>query len=253
MANIITTSTVNGKQTDLFTQFRDVWWDINSKVRPLQQVDSLCLEYIKNVLWEKGLVKEGGGFQLIKELLILDVGCGGGILTEPLARAGSKIIGIDINNSAIQAAEEHAKLDPNLRNLSYRWESIEDHCAENVEKYDVVILNLVLHHSKNHEVLVENCAKVLKPGGLVFMSATGKTYEAWFRSIILGEYVLGYFVRGNFDWNSFINSSDVEELMNKHGCNVEGIRGICYQIYSSHWKWTDNTNGLYIMHGTKAT
>ncbi|KAK5638386.1 hypothetical protein RI129_012681 [Pyrocoelia pectoralis] len=144
------------------------WWDLNSGMRMLHQIDSLILEYIQDVLRRKNLTKNP---------FILDAGGEGGILAEPLARSGYTIHGIDVSKGAVEAAREHAKLDPCLnKKVSYEWESIEDHCLNNGEKYDVVILNNVLHHAKNHDENLRGCIKVLKPEGIIFVSGTNKNF-----------------------------------------------------------------------------
>ncbi|KAK5637968.1 hypothetical protein RI129_012263 [Pyrocoelia pectoralis] len=213
MSDFIHTSTVNAEFNSFFTKQKDGWWNLNTEFRVLHQANSLVLDYMKDVLQKENLIK-GCGFQVSNDLKVLDVGCGGGILAEPLARSGLKVVGIDINRSAIEAAQAHAELDPCLTNrLIYKWESIEDHSLTNVEKYDIVILSFVLHHAKHHDVLLRNCIRTLKPGGLIFMSSIAKTYESWFRVVVLSEIVLRHHARGSFDWNCFINSSDVEEIL----------------------------------------
>ena len=205
---------------------------------------------IKDVLEKRNLILGNEGFQLSNTLNILDVGCGGGILAEPLARAGSNLVGIDVNHVSIEAAKDHAKLDPCLK-ISYRWESIEDHSLHNVEKYDIVILNSVLPHAKNHDVLLRDCIKTLKPGGIIFASGVAKTFEGWFRVIFMGEIIFKYVSRGAFNWSDLINSSDVEKILNENYCSLEGIKGIYYDIFTSSCKWINSTNGFYILHAAK--
>lgn len=251
MAEVIDTETVNVEHSSFFTAQKDNWWDPNSPFKVLQQIDSRALEYIKDILRKKNFVGNEEGFKFREGVCILDAGCGGGILTEPLARGGSNIIGIDINKSAIETAQAHAKLDPGLKNLRYRWESIEDHALNNPEKYDVVILNLVLHFARNQELLLQNLLKMLKPGGTIFISAIGKSYESWIRIILFGEIIFRHFIRGQFVWEQFINFSDVGTILDKGGCVVEDVKGIYYDVFSSSFQWTNNKNGIYIMHAER--
>ena len=214
-------------------------------------MDSRVLEYMKDVFKKRNLIIEKDGFQLPQSLNILDVGCGGGILTEPLARAGATILGIDVNKVAIEAAKDHVKLDPCLKNIQYRWESVEEHSQHNMETYDIVILNSVLQHSNNPDVLLGSCVKTLKPGGFLFLTSASKTYESWFRVIIMAEMVLKYIPRGAFNWDDLINCSDVVDILKENHCRIEDIKGFYYDIFTASINWTNNINGFYLIHAIK--
>ncbi|KAB0794111.1 hypothetical protein PPYR_13731 [Photinus pyralis] len=251
MARILNVTTADVGHNAFFTDYKLTWWDPNSWLRLLIQENYLALSYMKGVLRQKGFAKGEEGFRVSEGLRILDVGCGGGLITEPLARAGADILGIDINKDAIEIAEEHAKLDRCLRNIKYKWESIESHCLDNVEKYDVVILNFVLHHAKNHESLIRDCIKTLKPGGVIFLSSFAKSWESWFRYIFLVECIFQILPPNTIDWNKCINYEDVRQMANKYGCDVGDCKGIKYRPLSRCVQWSDSKNSMYIMHATK--
>ncbi|KAB0791072.1 hypothetical protein PPYR_02872 [Photinus pyralis] len=251
MSRVLKVSSADVGRNVYFTDHKSDWWDPNSWFKPLIEMNSLNLLYIQDVLREKGFVKDEGGFRLCEDLRILDVGCGGGLIAEPLARAGANILGIDINKDCIEAAEEHAKLDPCLKNLKYKWESIEAHSLENVEQYDVVILNFVLHHVKNHDDLIRDCLKTLKPGGVIFLSTISKNWGTWLRFVLVGEHIIRYVAPQSFDWHKFINFEDVQRILKQNKCDVENFRGISCDLVLAWIKWSDDTNNVYIMHANK--
>ncbi|KAB0792034.1 hypothetical protein PPYR_13995 [Photinus pyralis] len=252
MAEVIETKTVNVEHSRFFTAQNNSWWDVNSPLKPLQQLNERALEYIKDVLVAKGLATDDDGrFQLRAGLVVLDAGCGGGILTEPLARACPNVTAIDINRSAIEVAREHAKLDPSLKHLTYHWESFDEHALNNVEKYDVIVCNLVIHFAVNQEDLLHDLLKTLKPGGTIILSSVCKSYEAWLKIIVLGEMVLRRYARGNFRWEQFINHWDLEKILERNHCTVENIRGLHHDVFPPSYQWSENKNVFYFMHATK--
>lgn len=151
----------------------------------------------------------------------------GGIVSEPLTRAGSTVIGIDINHSLIEVAKSHAKLDPSLEKLSYYTDTIEHHADKNAEKYDVVISNFVLQHIRKHNIFLQSCIKCLKPGGLIITSGISKTWLAWLAIKIYGERIARYMPIDAHNWELFINQSDVEQILEK--CKLKnGIKRHTY-------------------------
>ncbi|XP_031333035.1 uncharacterized protein LOC116163297 isoform X1 [Photinus pyralis] len=253
LINSLDVPTADVPHNAFYSKYKSGWWDLNSVMRPLIQLNQLDLEYIKGVLFEKDIIKGYEGFQFRDKLRILDVGCGGGHLTESLARAGADVCGIDVNSDAIESAKDHLLLDPCLKNVIYQWDSIENHCVKNAEQYDIVIANNVLHHVKNHDVFVKSCVKAVKPGGLIFFSSFSKTFESWLRIIVVGQTITRTFPYDTFHWDKFVNDLDVEKMLQEAGCKTEGSRGIYYDIFSAYWRWNNNTNTMYMMHATKPT
>ncbi|KAK5640367.1 hypothetical protein RI129_011178 [Pyrocoelia pectoralis] len=139
----------------------------------------------------------------------------GGFVSEPLARKGCTVVGIDVNESMIEVAKNHAKFDSSLVDLSYHLESIEEHSEKNEEQYDVVVLAFVLQHSINHDILISSCVKALKPGGIIILSAANRTVAGWFSVILLGELVYGYVPRGSHNWRLFIKPEEVETYLSE--------------------------------------
>ncbi|KAK4878399.1 hypothetical protein RN001_010905 [Aquatica leii] len=237
-------STIDDHQMKIFDYYSSVWWNPNGPARGLYRASNFLFKYIKEVTSKHGLTKKG--------LLVLDAGCGGGLLAEPLVRHGYEVTGVDVNQTLLEVAQKHAQLDPLLKNLTYKLETIEDHAANNAAKYDIVVLTFVLQHIRHHEIILQNCAKLLKPGGLLFLTSAAKTYTSWFRISLLGAYCYKYVPIGSHNWYNFISARDVEEILKRSNCVVNETKGFYYSILSGNWDWYGNPDGgYYSMYATK--
>ena len=149
-------------------------------------------------------------------LNILDVGCGGGILSEPLARIGATVTGIDASKELISLANDHLKLDVSLsNNLKYINTTIEDYTKELKEKYHVVVASEILEHVIDHELFLKSCSEALLPNGSLFITTLNKNIVSWLGGIVAAEYVLRLLPLGTHDWNKFISPEEVRRLLDK--------------------------------------
>ncbi|KAF5287031.1 hypothetical protein FQA39_LY16145 [Lamprigera yunnana] len=236
--------TEDKRKTPLFDSFSVYWWGTGSLIRGLQQAHELILPYIRHAFQKHGYVKEEGGkFSVPEERHLLDVGCGGGFLTETLSEMGFNVVGIDINQNMIKVAKDHAQLNSSLTRLSYLWETIETHAQEHPEKYDIVVSTFVLQHIINHEILLRKAIETLKPGGLLYLTSAAKTFTSWIRINILGIYVYRYVAKNSHNWNNFISAKEVTEILYKNNCTVIETTGMYYDIFTSSWNWWNNVDG----------
>ncbi|KAF5306831.1 hypothetical protein FQA39_LY00061 [Lamprigera yunnana] len=232
------------RQTRIFKDLGENWWDPHGNFRGLHQVHELVFLHIGYTLQKHGRVKEEDGKLCVpNECHLLDVGCGGGILTEPLSEIGFDVVGIDINQKLIEVATEHARLSSSPKRLSYAWETIETHAQNYPEKYDVVIITFVLPHVKNHEIFLEKAIETLKPGGLLYLTSVAKTFTSWIRVNIFGAYVYRYLPKNFLNWNNFISAKEVVEILCKNNCAVFEIKGLYYDFFKSNFNWWNNVDG----------
>ncbi|XP_034948811.1 ubiquinone biosynthesis O-methyltransferase, mitochondrial [Chelonus insularis] len=244
-------ATIDNKEIVHHGKLSNLWWDKQGQLRPLHAFNPLRIQFVrdglKNVGWE-----ELNPSKPLEGLKILDVGCGGGILSEPLARIGANVTGIDGSEELINTAKEHASLDPALTDrLKYICTSIEDHTLENSNYYDAVVASEVLEHVTNKDFFIKCCVDVLKVNGSIFITTINKNLVSWLGSIILAEHVLKLIPVGTHEWEKFISPLDTQRLLEKHGCQLKLEHGIYYNPLVNDWSWTSTTVNNYALHAVK--
>ncbi|XP_076232831.1 ubiquinone biosynthesis O-methyltransferase, mitochondrial-like isoform X2 [Calliopsis andreniformis] len=250
-SNGIKRSTVDFANVEHLSKFSNKWWDINGDLRVLHALNPLRIQFVRDGLANTGVKIESTHLPL-EGLKILDVGCGGGFLTEPLARMGAQVTGIDVSKELIKIAKEHAILDDSLQDqLNYIETSVEDFACENKNKYDAVIASEVIEHVDDKELFLKNCVDVSQPGGSIFITTFNKTLPSWLGGIIAAERVLKVIPLGTHDWNKFISPAETQRLLERCGCKTKLIRGMCYNPLKQKWVWTKSTAITYALHAVK--
>ncbi|KAL9925041.1 ubiquinone biosynthesis O-methyltransferase-like [Glossina fuscipes fuscipes] len=194
------------------------WWDFDGPMKALHRMNLLRVPFIRDGLVARGSVdsKLINTNNVLQNQQILEVGCGGGILTEQLARLDAKITGIDLSDILINAACEHLKQEANARllnNITYRTESIEVHMQDKKNFYDAVIISEVLEHIDSKEPFLKACIQCLKPGGSVFITTLNQTIRMWIVGILIAEYVLGFIPIGTHHWKYMISPLNVQKML----------------------------------------
>ncbi|KAM9309213.1 ubiquinone biosynthesis O-methyltransferase, mitochondrial isoform 3-T3 [Pholidichthys leucotaenia] len=191
-------------------------------------------------------------------LRILDVGCGGGLLTESLGRLGANVLGIDPVDQSIATAQLHSSYDPDLRHqMSYRACTLEELSEEEEEKeqggpqFDAVVASEVVEHLTNLETFTFSCNHMLKPGGSLFITTINKTNLSYVLGIIVAEELLRIVPSGTHDWEKFISPVDLERLLESSGFSVQSVQGMLYNPLSGAWSWTNSTAINYALHAVK--
>ncbi|XP_034252727.1 ubiquinone biosynthesis O-methyltransferase, mitochondrial [Thrips palmi] len=189
----------------------------------------------------------------LEGLQIVDVGCGGGLLSEPLARLGASVTGIDASADLIEVAQRHAKLDPALGSrLNYIHTAAETHVCEAPEKYDAVVSSEVIEHIHDKNFFLEQCVKLLKPKGSIFLTTLNRTTESWLGGIVAAEHLLNLVPKGTHQWELFIQPVELQDILEKCGCSTKLIHGMCYNPLTDEWKWSKNVKINYALHAVKA-
>ncbi|MBF0342050.1 MAG: bifunctional 2-polyprenyl-6-hydroxyphenol methylase/3-demethylubiquinol 3-O-methyltransferase UbiG [Magnetococcales bacterium] len=209
-----------------FERMASEWWDPDGKFKPLHRINPLRTEYIRKQLRPAGGRLEG--------LKILDIGCGGGILSESMDRLGAQVTAIDRSETIIGVARAHQKESGSQ--VIYRVQSLGDLAAEQGATFDVVLAMEVLEHVPDVPGFLTECAAVLKPGGLFFFATLNKTMQAWLLAIVGAEYVLRWLPRGTHEFDKFIRPSDLHRWLRHASIDMRDVMGMRYLPWRDAWE-----------------
>jgi len=244
-------STVDPKEIEHLSKFKNIWWDENGPIKLLHSFTPLRVQFVRDGLVNAGFKIQNPALPL-EGVKIADVGCGGGILTERLARIGACVTGIDAATELIDIAKEHVKLDPTIsERVNYIQTSIEEFSPENEKLYDAVIASEVIEHVENPEIFLKECVRILKPSGSIFVTTINKTLISWLGAIVIAEYILNLIPRGTHEWNKFIAPHQVQHMLDNCGCKTKLIHGLKVNPLTSQWSWSSFTTINYGLHAVK--
>ncbi len=241
-------STVDAADVARFSALAAEWWDENGKFRPLHRFNPVRLAYIR----EKALAhfaRDGAARRPFEGLRLLDIGCGGGLLCEPMTRLGFAVLGADASEKNIGTAAAHAAgqgLD-----IDYRATTAEALAATG-ERFDVILNMEVVEHVADVALFMNSCAAMLNPGGLMFVATLNRTFKAWALAIVGAEYVLGWLPRGTHEWNKFVTPGELRSAAAAGGLSVADLTGVAYNPIADVWRRSSDTDVNYLMLTTKA-
>jgi 2-polyprenyl-6-hydroxyphenyl methylase/3-demethylubiquinone-9 3-methyltransferase len=231
-------STQNNFDPAELAKFSDLahrWWDKESEFRPLHQINPLRLAWIENLVPLKGL-------------RVLDVGCGGGILADAMARKGADVLGIDLASKALKVAQLHA-LEAQTEGVTYQEISAEALAAEQPSSFDVVTCMEMLEHVPDPSLVVKACATLVKPGGHVFFSTINRNAKAFLFAIVGAEYVLNLLPRGTHEYAKLIKPSELSGYCRDVGLDLTHTKGLQYNPLTKHY-WLDANTSVNYMFST---
>ena len=233
--------TVNKKEINKFSKLAKEWWDPNGKFKPLHKFNPVRLNYIKNSIL-KYIVKNKSPDNSLKSIRILDIGCGGGLLCEPLSKLGAKVVGIDASEKNIKIAKMHAK-ENNLK-IEYYCASPENYIHK--EKFDVILNMEIVEHVKDVDLFLKESSKFLKKNGMMFIATLNKTLKSYIFAILGAEYILRWLPIGTHDWNMFIKPSDLEQMCKKNSLILDQKLGVKYNVLSDDWDLSSDCDVNYM-------
>jgi 2-polyprenyl-6-hydroxyphenyl methylase/3-demethylubiquinone-9 3-methyltransferase len=216
-----------------FSELAHRWWDVNSEFRPLHQINPLRLDWIQTLA-------------SLKDKQVLDVGCGGGILSDAMARAGAHVTGIDLATKSLKVAQLHA-LETQTPNVSYREVSAEALAAEAPASFDVVTCMEMLEHVPDPASVVKACATLVKPGGWVFFSTLNRNPQSFLFAIVGAEYVLNLLPKGTHEYAKFIRPSELAGFCREAGLQTQASRGLQYNPLTQRYWLDGNTRVNYML------
>ncbi len=230
-----TAQTLNADALEL-QKFGDVahkWWDKNSEFKPLHEINPLRLNWID-------------GLAALEGKRVLDVGCGGGILSESMYFKGADVTGIDLGEKAINVAKLH-QLESGAK-VNYKLIAVEQLAAEQPASFDIVTCMEMLEHVPDPAAIVAACAKLVKPGGAVFFSTINRSPKAYLFAVIGAEYILNMLPKGTHDYAKFIKPSELSGWARSAELNVGNMRGMSYNPMTQHYSLGDDVAVNYMMH-----
>ena len=235
-------STINQDEIQKFSKLADEWWDVNGKFKPLHMFNPIRIEYItEKIKQEFNLINRNNNF--LKDLKILDIGCGGGLISEPLARLGGEVTGIDASEKNIKVAKLHSK--KNNLNINYFNKSPEQ--LNNSEKFDIVLNLEVVEHIENVDLYIKSCSNLLKKNGIMFTATLNRTIVSYIKAIVGAEYILRWLPIGTHDWNKFIKPEELEKKLSSANFSTIDVKGLEFNPLFSKWKKSDNLSVNYII------
>ena len=238
-------SSVNKKEIEKFSKMAAEWWDPEGKFKPLHKFNPIRIKYIKdNIIYSFKLKSKEKPLQKIN---ILDIGCGGGLLSEPMARLGANVTGIDASDENIKIAKLHAK--KNKLNINYFCSSPEK--LKTKKKFDVILNMEIIEHVEDINFFIKSCSKLLKKNGLMFVATLNKTLKSYVFAIIGAEYVLRWLPIGTHDWEKFVKPEDLKNILSKNNLKIEKIDGMNFDIFKDEWNISKDTSINYIAKSLK--
>ena len=234
-------TTINKAEVNKFDKIADEWWDPKGKFKPLHKFNPVRIQFIKDNVKEHFKIKND--FEPFKGLRILDVGCGGGLLSEPMARLGGKVMGIDASENNIKVAKSHLKKS-NLK-IQYLCSSPEK-IIKKKEKFDVILNMEIIEHVDNLDLFIKKSSSLLKTNGLMFVATINRTLKSYLFAIIGAEYVLKWLPIGTHQWEKFVKPDDINQIAKNNSLLFKNITGVKFNLLSLEWKKTKDISVNYI-------
>ncbi len=235
-------SSVDAAEVDRFRRMAAEWWDPKGKFRPLHQLGPARLAFIRDELVRHFGLK-AGGLRVLDGLKILDIGCGGGLISEPLARLGARVTGIDPGPETISVAQDHA--EPQGLAIDYRVATVEELQREGAT-YDAVVCLEVVEHVPDVGQFLKSCASLVRPGGMLILSTINRTLKSYALAIVAAEYVLGWLPRGTHQWDRFVTPTELAGFVGAAGLAAPHFRGLIYNPLRDVWSLSDDTDVNYL-------
>jgi 2-polyprenyl-6-hydroxyphenyl methylase/3-demethylubiquinone-9 3-methyltransferase len=217
-------NTVNAKEIQNFSKDSSHWWDINGPFRPLHRLNPVRLGYIKSQICAH-FDRDVNSLKTYEGLDILDIGCGGGLVCEPMARLGGNVSGIDADENAISVAQDHAA--ENGLDITYKATS-SDELVKSDKQYDVVFALEIIEHVDNRDQFVKSVMDLCKPDGLVIFSTLNRNPKSFALGIIAAEYILGWVPKGTHNWKKFVKPSELSRMVKNNGGSPQNLCGLAF-------------------------
>ena len=234
-------STVDKTEIEKFSKLASDWWNPNGKFKPLHLFNPARIKFIREKLISRFRLDSGDQIPL-KNINILDIGCGGGLLCEPLKRLGATVTGIDSSKNNIEVAKLHAK----EMNLNIKYMSCAPENLNLKNEFDVILNMEVVEHVLDVNLFIQNCSKLIKKNGIMFIATINKNLKSYIFSILGAEYILRWLPIGTHDWDKFLTPQDLEIITSKNSFLADEIVGMKFNLFSKKWSKSNDTSVNYI-------
>ena len=235
-------STVDAAEIAKFSKLSAEWWDPKGKMAPLHRINPLRLGYIRDAACRK-FERNVRSLNCLGGLRLLDIGCGAGLLCEPLSRLGAQVIGIDPSSSNIAAAKLHA--DKSHLAIDYRCTTVKE--IDPRERFDIVLAMEVVEHVTDVGVFLKRCASMLKPNGLMVVSTLNRNWKSFALAIVGAEYVLRWLPRGTHEWNKFVTPDELAKYLLDNRLVITEQTGVVYSPFADKWSLSSDMDVNYMV------
>jgi 2-polyprenyl-6-hydroxyphenyl methylase/3-demethylubiquinone-9 3-methyltransferase len=241
-------STVDAAEVARFSAYAAEWWDPRGKMAMLHRFNPVRLAFIKQSAC-RHFERDERRLDALAGLRVLDIGCGGGILSEPLARLGAEVVGADPSQTNIEAAKLHASEVGIV--VDYRATTAEG-LADEGERFDLVLAMEVVEHVADLGLFIGRCAEMVKPGGLMITATLNRTLKSFALAIVGAEYVLRWLPRGTHQWDKFVTPNELEAALERHGLRVIDETGVIYNLLADRWQLSTDMDVNYMVVAARA-
>jgi len=239
-------STINKDEINKFSKIADEWWDINGKFKPLHMFNPIRIEHILDITLEYFKIDKNKKLPL-QNLKILDIGCGGGLISEPMSRLGASVTGIDASDKNIQVAKLHAKKN----NLKIKYLNTVPENLKMQNEFDIILNLEVVEHVEDLDLYLSSCFGLLKQNRLMFTATINRTLTSYIKAIVGAEYILRWLPIGTHDWNKFIKPEELEKKLTNLNFSITNLTGLSYNPVFQEWKKNKDMSVNYIITAEK--
>ena len=240
-------NTINYKEIEKFSTLSEEWWDPKGKFRPLHNFNPIRIKYIRQNIVKHFNIIDSKKTKPLNNLTLLDVGCGGGLLSEPMCKLGAKVTGIDASRKNINIAKIHAK--KNKLKINYVTASPEK--LKIKKKFDIILNMEIVEHISDLNYFLKSCENLLKKNGIMFIATINRTLKSYLFAIVGAEYILKWLPIGTHDWNMFIKPEELIKMSTKYNLITNGVHGMTYNPLIDQWKTSSDISINYISSFTK--
>jgi len=233
-------NSINKKEIEKFSKIAEEWWDPDGKFKPLHNFNPIRIRYIKENIIKDFKIKSSD--KPLKNIKLLDIGCGGGLLSEPMCRLGANVVGIDASKKNIEVAKLHAKKN----NLKIDYKVASPEMLKNKTKFDVILNMEIVEHVNDIDFFIKESSKLLRKNGIMFIATLNKTLKSYVFAIVGAEYILKWLPIGTHDWEKFVKPNELIRISKKNNLSLKKLDGMNFNILDNSWKVTGDTSVNYI-------
>jgi 2-polyprenyl-6-hydroxyphenyl methylase/3-demethylubiquinone-9 3-methyltransferase len=233
-------NSINKKEIEKFSKIAEEWWDPDGKFKPLHNFNPIRIRYIKENIIKDFKIRSSD--KPLKNIKLLDIGCGGGLLSEPMCRLGANVVGIDASKKNIEVAKFHAKKN----NLKIDYKVASPEMLKNKTRFDVILNMEIVEHVNDIDFFIKESSKLLKKNGIMFIATLNKTLKSYVFAIVGAEYILKWLPIGTHDWEKFVKPSELIRISKKNNLSLKKLDGMNFNILDNSWKVTGDTSVNYI-------
>ena len=233
-------NTINKEEIEKFSKIAEEWWNPTGKFKPLHKFNPIRISYIRDNITSSFKLKNKR--RPLDKVKVLDIGCGGGLLSEPIKRLGAEVVGIDASEKNIQVAKLHAK--KNGLNIKYYCASPEKFTTNT--KFDVILNMEIVEHVEDIDFFLKSCAKLLKKGGIMFVATLNKTLKSYVFAIVGAEYIMRWLPIGTHEWQKFVIPEDLIKILKKNNLSLDKLDGMKFNLIKDQWSISSDKSVNYI-------